>query len=369
MRVLYFLDSVGRGGAEMQALDVCRNAERFGIDMTFATARGGHLESDFRTSGVDFIRLDRKFPLDLYLISNLRRIIKENKIEIVHGYQAVDGLHLYLASRGLRNVKRVMSFQGFVPDRKNRLTLKYLIPRSHANLSVSNSLSEWLAAVDKLNTADFKVLYNGADPNRLAPTGRSIRKELSIPAEHLLLGMVANFYRDPRKDQLTICRALPRVMANIPELQFVFAGGIEPGAEDKMAECLQICIDNGIDDRVHFVGARSDVPDILADLDIFVFSSLHEGLPVAVTEAMLAGVPIIHSDIGPLMEATDHGKLAAVFPVGDHQRLGDLMIELGRDTNRRSELAASAKAHAIENFSIDAHMARLVEIYNEVISA
>src|SRR3982751_5864654 len=111
MRVLYFLDSVGRGGAEMQALDVCRNAAKYGIEMTFATARGGALEDDFRETGVYFERLDRKLPIDLYLASKLRRIIKDRRVDIVHGYQPVDWAHLYIAARSLGGVKRVLSYQ------------------------------------------------------------------------------------------------------------------------------------------------------------------------------------------------------------------------------------------------------------------
>ena len=80
MRVLYFLDSIGRGGAEMQALDVCRNAVEHGFEMTFLTARGGVLEDEFRDTGVYFERLERKLPVDLYLASKLRRIIKEAEL-------------------------------------------------------------------------------------------------------------------------------------------------------------------------------------------------------------------------------------------------------------------------------------------------
>lgn len=368
IKVLYYIDSLGRGGAETQALDVCRNAKRFGIDITLATARGGPLESDVIASGAEFIKLDRRLPVDIYLASQLRRLIRDKEIRIVHGYQAVDGVHLYLATRGLKHVKRVLSFQGFVPDRKNRISLRYLIPRMDANLSVSEGLRSWLSEKDALDTeTNFSVLYNGADPERLRPTGRSIREELGISRSALVFGMTANFYRDPRKDQLTICRALPKVFRELPEAHFVFAGGVEPGAEDKMADCLDQCLRNGIADRVHFVGSRSDVPDILSELDAFVFSSLQEGLPVAVTEAMLVGLPMIVSDIPPLLEATGGGKFAEIFPVGDAERLADLMVTLGKDGKRRQTAAAKAKEYAMANFSIDSHLGRLREIYESLL--
>ena len=128
------------------------------------------LEDDFVASGVEYIRLQRKFPVDLYLASQIRKIIEERSIEIVHGYQAVDGVHLYLASRGRKGVKRVLSFQGFIADKRNRVASRFLIPRMDANISVSRGLTNWLAKKDKLDTTrNFTVIYNGADPKRLVP--------------------------------------------------------------------------------------------------------------------------------------------------------------------------------------------------------
>lgn len=368
MKVLHLLDSVNRGGAEMQALDVCRNAARFGIEVTMVAAGGGTLENEFRNSGVEFIRLDRKLPVDLYLAFQIRRIVRDKEIEIVHGYQAVDGLHLYLATRGLKNVKRVLSFQGFISDRKNRITSKFLIPRTHANIAVSRGMQKWLADVDGLDTSrNFHVIYNGADPKRIEPSGKSLREELGLPADSLLVGMVANFYRDPRKDQLTVCKSLPRVFAEIENGHCVFAGKVGEGAEEKMADCISLCIDHGIADRVHFLGSRADVPDILTALDVFVFSSLHEGLPVAVSEAMLAGVPMIVSDIEPLREAVRDGEFGEIFPVGNEKALTEKLLMLLRDPATRADLASRAKTTALENFSIDAHLKGLKDLYGSLI--
>ncbi len=360
------LDTLGRGGAEMQVLDVCRNAARFGLQITVTAAGGGALEGAFAETGVELIRLSRKFPVDLYMASQLRRIIKDRGIEIVHGFQAVDGTHIYLAASGIKNVKKVLSFQGFVPDKRNRIALRLLIPRMDLNIVVSNGLKRWLSEHDHLNTNGFELLYNGADPARLRPTGRSIRGELGLPPDARLIGMIGNFYRDERKDQLTFCRALPAVLEQFPRLHCVFAGRIENGAEGKMADCLNFCIEHNLTDRVHFLGSRNDVPNILSELEVFVFSSLHEGLPVAVSEAMLARVPMIVSDIEPLLEATANGKYARVFPIRDEKALTGNIIDLLSDDETRVRLAEEAYQFASGNFSIYAHLKRLTELYQNL---
>jgi len=367
MRVLHFLDTTNRGGAETQVLDVCRNARDFGIELTFVTAQGGALEERFRESGADFVKLNRKFPVDLYLASQLRNIIKEKSIQVVHGHQAVEGLHLYLAARGLKGVRRVLSFHGgTVLDWKNRRALRFLIPRMHANVVVSEALKRNLAGADRLYVTDFTVIPNGADTERIKPTGKNLKRELELPDDRRLIGMVGNFYSEPRKDQLAVCRALPKIFAANPDVNMVFAGSIETGAEDKFADCLNFCLENGIADRVHFLGGRSDIGDILAALDVFTLSSFREGLPIVVLEAMLAGLPLVLSDIDPLVEVSDGGRCAEIFKTGDAEDLARRLSGLLENEARRHELAERAKDFAEKNYSIVAHLTALRALYERI---
>ena len=368
MRVIHFIDSLNLGGTETLTLDVCRNASKVGLDLTLVTCKGGTLQDQFEATGVDIVRIPRRLPIDPRTVQGLRRVIRERRAQVVHGHQAVDGIHLYLATLGLREVKTVLSYHGYLTDAKNRLALKTLIPRVDANIVVSGGLRDWLREKDGLDTSRLKVLYNGVDPARLRRTGRSVRSELGIAEHAPLAGMVGNFYRDPRKDQLTAVKALPHVFAQLPDAHFLFAGRLEPGAEEKLALCKELCEVSGIADRVHFLGPRSDVPDILAELDLFVISSLQEGLPIAFNEAMLAGTAVLASDIGPHVEASDGGKYAELFVTQDENELAHKMIALLTDAERRDALAAKARDFAIDTFSIDAHLKRLVSLYGSLVT-
>lgn len=372
MNVLYLLEGLDRGGAETQALDVCRNAKRHGINLVFATQLSGALEGEIRGTGIPFYLVRRKlsyrFPVDITVAYRLRKLIKEHKIQIVHGYQPIDGINLFLATRGLRNVKKVLSFQGFIQDSKHRRASQFLVSRMDANISVSNGLAKILQDEDGVNISkNFHTVYNGADPARIAPSGKSVRAELNIDPNAIVFGMTANFYRDRRKDQITICKALPKVFSQLGNAHFIFAGGIERGAEEKAGECMRICREAGISDRVSFLGSRNDVADILKALDVYVFSSYYEGLPVAVTEAMLAGVPMIVSDIEALREATGNGEYAEIFPVEDVETLSQKMLALAADEGARRTQAELAQQFARDNFSIDAHFRELKKIYEKLL--
>ena len=363
---MHILDSLNRGGAEMLALDLCRNARANNLDLTFVATGGGDLEADFRNSGVAFQRLERTLPVDVRLARRIGRIIKERRIDVVHTHQAVESLHAYLATRG-GPVKRVMTFHLCTADTKNRVALNLLTPRMHANVAVSYQLLKCLQQEAGFNTSErFHVVHNGVDPMRLEASGAELRTEMRVHDGALLLGMIGNFYPDGRKDQLTICRALPRVFAAAPTAHFLFVGGSFPSAPERMAACIALCRELGISERVHFLGKRSDIPDLLNCLDIYVQSSVNESLGIAVIEAMLKGLPVVVSDIGALLEVTGNGKYAATFRTGDAVDLADKLVGLCRDGPRRSGLGAQAKDWAMNHFSVESHIANLIKLYNQI---
>jgi L-malate glycosyltransferase len=366
MRILHLLDSLNRGGTETFVLDICRNAAANGFEMTFVATGSGTMEEDFQNSGVKIIKLPRRLPIDFSLVFKLRKIIKERKIEFIHAHQAVEGIHAYLAARGT-NTKTVLSYHAYAPDKKNRWTLKYLVPKVSANVVVSKFLLKYYAEEIGLNVnKNFRVLYNGVDNKRLTPTEKNLRDELKIDDDAMLFGMIGNFYVAERKDQMTLCESLPKVFAEFPNAHCIFAGGIENGAEGKFADCVKFCKANGINEKVHFLGVRNDVPDILALLDLFVFSSLHEGLPIALNEAMLAEVPLIVSDIEPLLEATENGKYAEIFQTKNADELSAKIIKLLQNKDLREDFAKRAKVFANETFSIEAHLSNLKSLYKSL---
>jgi glycosyltransferase involved in cell wall biosynthesis len=363
MKVLHILDSLNRGGTETLVLDVCRNARAQGLDLICVATSGGALEAEFQQAGMEFVRLQRRLPIDPRLVAQLRALIKERGVAVVHTHQAVEALHAHLATRGTR-VKQVMSFHLCTADAKNTRALKYLAPRMHANVAVSRDLLACLRTSAGFDTRrNFHVVYNGVDEHRLKPAGGDLRAELKLDPDALLVGMIGNFYADGRKDQLTVCRALPQLFAAAPSAHFVFVGAHAPAAAQAFDECVRVCQAQGIAERVHFTGARADIPNVLRALDLFVFSSRADSFGVAVVEAMMAGVPAIVSDIGALREVTDDGCYARLFRAGDADDLARRLLELAGDRAGRAELGARGRQWAGAQFGIAAHIARLRELY------
>lgn len=366
MKILHTLDSLNRGGTEMLILDVCRNARANKLNISFAATGGGDLEEDFKNSGVDFFRLQRRLPIDFSVIKNLREIIRANDIDIVHAHQAVEGIHAYFACRGTK-AKLVLSFHGYIADAKNRFILKFLIPRTAANVTVSQEFLRWLKEKDKLDaTRNFQVIYNGIDKKRLVGSGKNLKRELNFPDEILLFGMIGNFYAAPRKDQLTVCQGLPDFFRRVPQARFIFVGRAEENSDYQ--KCVNFCKASSIENKVSFLGKREDVADILQSLDVFVLSSRHESFGIAAVEAMLTKTPAILSDIEPLLEVSREGDYAIIFPTGDSTQLTEKLIEIAENKNLRKDLANKAFDFAEENFSIETHLRELKKLYEKILS-
>ena len=349
-------------------LDVCRNARANGLDLTFVATGGGDLENEFRDSGVDFIRLKRKLPVDLATALELRRIITERGIQVMHSHQPVEALHLYLATRG-SSTKKALTLHGVYPGTKNELALRFVLPRMDARIAVSRNLLQELKGNQTLAGANCFLINNGVDPARLQSSGRKLRGELGLTDDELLLGMVGNFQPVAQKDQLTVCRALPAIFNRFPRAHFAFAGARSAAAPDLFDKCVELCRQQGIGDRVHFVGKRTDVADVLASLDIFVLSSLREGSPISVIEAMMAGVPTVLSDIPALREISNEGEHAALFRTGDADDLAAKLIALVTDEGERQRFAPGARQWVLEHFGIDRHIADLVRLYDSLVSS
>ena len=367
MKILHVLDSLSRAGAEMLVLDVCRNAAANDLDLSFAALGGGPLERDFENSGVKYLRLQRRLPVDPFVVSSLRKFIKQNDIDVVHAHQAVDGLHAYLATLGT-GVRRVLTYQGHFADQKNRSALRYLVPRVSANISCSKGLLTWIKE-QGIDTTGFRVVYNGVDRKRLQYAGASLREELCVAPGATIFGMVAHFHPAPRKDQITLCKAFVRAAQQLPDAHLVVVGkAVGDQGLAKLERCKAICKAGSVTDRVHFLGQRDDLAKVTNGLDIHVFSSLHEGLPIALMEAMLTKKPLVLSDIEPHLEASNSGKYALMFRTQDDEDLAAKMLELAANEKLRFELADSAYRYAVETFSIETHISHLKEVYLELLA-
>jgi glycosyltransferase involved in cell wall biosynthesis len=210
----------------------------------------------------------------------------------------------------------------------------------------------WLARPEVIYTSETDRTRDGRHPSHVVALGIDLdRFEGGRPAlrsDRPLVGNVARLA--PQKDHATLIEAARLV----PEAEFVVAGDGELREElERRAE----------GSSVRFIGARADVPDLLASFDVFAFPSLYEGLCVAVIEAQAAGVPVVATPVGGIRETVVDGETGLLVPPRDPQAVAAAIRRLLDDRELARRLADEARRRVGERFSEQRMVEETLRLY------
>jgi glycosyltransferase involved in cell wall biosynthesis len=205
------------------------------------------------------------------------------------------------------------------------------------------------------------VIPNGFIVPESPPDPECFRRTLEIPPGTLLIGAAGRF--NALKDYATFVRAAARTIGSHSNVHVVMAGR---GLDVQNAELVGWIAETGYADRFHLLGERSDLPAVLASLDVFCLSSLHEGLPNVVGEAMAVGVPCVVTDAGDA--ALLVGDTGLVVPPADDMALAaalQAVIQMSREERR--ERGRRARDRIVRCFSMEAIRTRFEHLYGELV--
>jgi glycosyltransferase involved in cell wall biosynthesis len=248
--------------------------------------------------------------------------------------------------------------------RRRRMALRWAFRRSGAVVAVSEaSRAELLARVGQ-PPGGIHVIHNGI---RFVPADRGdgVRRELGAAPDESVIVAVGNLY--PVKGHLFLLKALAVLRDRHPELKWRLAiagtdgfGGTAGGEGPTLRRFAE---EHGLADRLHLLGFRTDVPDLLAAADIFAMPSLSEGLPMALLEAMFAGKAIVASAVGGIPEVISHEREGLLVPPGDPDGLAAALVRLLIDETLRRAMGNEARKRAEEAFSIEAMANEYERVY------
>jgi glycosyltransferase involved in cell wall biosynthesis len=208
------------------------------------------------------------------------------------------------------------------------------------------------------------------DLDRFHPdrSGWGIRTELGLSHEAPLVGMVAHLTK--WKGHEDFIRIALRLSEHVPGVRFVVAGGpiYETEGHEGYAEALRRrTVDLGLAGRVLFLGARDDVPEILAATDVLVHCpTAPEPFGRVVAEAMAVGRPVVASNAGGIPEIVEHDVTGLLVPPGDVRGFADAVQRLLAHTALRHSLGAAARHRAEQLFAVGPHAERVLQAYREI---
>lgn len=296
IRILHIVTYMGRGGLETMLMNYYRAIDRAKVQFDFLTHRDFRADYDdeIEALGGKIYRLPNLNPFSRSYLGALDRFFREHpEYRIVHSHlDCMSAIPLKAAKKHGVPVRIGHAHNSNQP-RDAKYLLKLFFKRMIAGqatqlFACSEEAGRWM-----FGNADFRVLNNAIDAGKYAfdaDIRSTVRRELGLPADALVVGHVGRF--DPQKNH----RFLVEIFEKMPEdarLLLVGDGVLRPDVEQQ-AEAL------GIRDRVLFTGVRTDVDRLLQAMDVFLMPSLFEGLPVSIVEAQAAGLPCLISDKVPI---------------------------------------------------------------------
>jgi len=335
------------GGASVHVRDLCRGLAARGIATTVVVGGEGPYLDDLARHGVDAVRvpsLDRAVhPLrDAAAFAALRRILARLRPDVVATHTAKAGAlgRAAAASLGLPAVHTPhgwpFEMQVAAPQVAAWRVAERLLARLPATLvDVSEHERDRALAAGVGRRAQHTVVHNG-----VPDVGPALRADPAADPPRLV--MVARF--EAQKDHAALLRALAR-LARLPwSADLVGDGPLEPAARAQVRAA-------GLADRVRFLGARTDVPRILAAAQVAVLTTRWESLPLAVLEAMRAGLPVVATAVGGIPEAVDDGVSGLLVPPGDDIALVAALRRVLDDPALRASMGVQGRRRYLRRFT------------------
>jgi glycosyltransferase involved in cell wall biosynthesis len=384
LRVAHLIEALGPGGAERLLYTNLKYLDPGRVSSTVVTLfpHADHWKEPIRRLGVEVVSLGCRGVRDLpAAVARLRAWLRRSRPDLLHTHLWAANVVGRVAGR-LSGVPVISSVHnpdyepeawadGSAVSLRKRWAVRE-IDRWTARLGCERmvAVSEYVrqSTHSRLGFPLDRVdlLYNPIDAEAFAPRagrGRAeVLGELGLPADSLVLLNVARL--SPQKGLLYAVRALPAVRAQHPRAHLVSAGALtDPQWHARLkAEVREL----GIEQYVHILGPRRDIPDLLRACDLFVFPSLHEGLGIALVEAMAAGCACVATRTGPIPEVVRDRVDGWLVPPGDAAALAEAASALLADPARRASLAAAAAESALTRFQPRPAADRLAEIYEAV---
>jgi len=362
----------GIGGSESQALVFFQTLDEPGVDVslvilgdnpTFAAAvaeRTGIVIERLGPAGADCLRPE--------ILVRYWRLLMRRRHDVVHLFGLRQELATRLLSRlagvpvVISGIRGLESHRSHWQCRLNRWTGRWV------DLWISNSeqVRGVFLARDGLPADRVIVVPNGVPVPDRPPDRQRARRRLaaacSLDPERLLVGCVANLL--PHKRQEDLLAAMTLLQGEGVDCDLVLVGRREGHAVFIEREVARL----GMAERVHLLGYRSDVRDLLPALDVFALASEKEGLPAAILEAMAAAVPVVTTAVAEAPHVVADGETGYVVPVGDPARIAEAIARLARDRDGRQRMGLAGMERARRLYSDRRLAARLVGIYREQLS-
>lgn len=369
MKILQTCMSLSWGGMEMYTLHTANLLIKAGHEVNLLCAINSRLQAEAEKAGIKCFPLGIKVQI-LSSIVKLTGIIRKNNYDIIHTHASNDlwllvpSLYFSMNHTPLLLTKHVGS--GVI---KKDFLHRMLYNRVDKALAISEVIKRNLIETTPLSKKRIELLHDAIDINRFNPAvidNRKVRIEFGIKQDEIVIGMTGRF--SPGKGHEEFLAAARELNANYNNLRFMIVGEASRGENNYAESIKEKAVLYGLKEKIIFTGYRSDIPEILAAFDIFLFPSHAEAFGLALIEAMSMELPTVCSNSDGVLDIAVEGITSFMFAKGD---IKDLIMKVGtliKSTDKRKEFGKAGRERVISNFSFDLYTKKLTDIYKKQLS-
>jgi len=368
IKVAYLIETAGRAGAETALVNLVRHLDRERYLPVAATGGPGWLADELRALGADvhYIPSTEGTRFSTRTLAAILRLLRDQRPHVVHAFLFQMNLHGTIAARLLRiPVIAGVGSKHYQSAKWRRIMGWRLIARLSSVVTVNSChLGDAFRRYARPPAPDkVVVIPNGVDAQRFAhPRPRSaVRQELGIPDSAPVIGTVGR--TDPVKGHRFLIEAMADIAHHFPHARLVVVGAkVTP----EFAALRRLAVIFGVDDKVVFTGAREDVPDLLAAMDLFVLPSLSEGMSNALLEAMAAGLPIVATTAGGNPEVIGEDGAGVLVKPGSPVELAQAICPLLHDPEAARAMGGRARRRVVARYGLAQVASAYCSIYDRL---
>jgi glycosyltransferase involved in cell wall biosynthesis len=364
-RVTFLSHAFMVGGAEEMVLNLVRHLPPRFEPTVMCINQAGPIGEEIRKTGVPFKVLGLtpgiSRPFD---VLRLRDALHAWSPTIVHTFLLTGSLYGRFAAM-MAGVPVVIGTEVNIYENKQPMHARFerwLMRGTDAVIASAASVKDYYVAQVGADPARVEVIYNAVDWAQLQSTTTrdAFRAAIGVPLEAPVAGIIA---------RLTEQKAHPVLFEAMADPALSSLHLIVVGDGELRADLVSRADAAGLSSRIHFLGARRDLGNILSAIDIFTMPSYWEGLPLSMVLAMGAGLPVVASRVAGIPEVVSDGESGLLVDAGNSAQLAHALATLVKDGELRARLGRNARAFVLPRFGVDGYVDSIVNLYDRLLDA
>lgn len=363
MKILHFSSAKTWRGGEQQIAYLFEELQQKGIQQWIFCVKKSALANYCQQEKIPHFTYQKRFSTNPFIGYQLKQLSTRLQIDLIHLHDAHSHTFGYISTLLGNKMPFVLSRRVDFPVKNNWLSYqKYNHPSIQRILSVSHYVQQILAPAIK-NQSKLQVVHSGVDTTRFQNTNQHIlRATYDISKETIIIGNVAAIA--PHKDYFTFVDTAVILLKNKQSFKFLIIGG-DGGEATLIKAYIQ---EKGVTDHFILTGFRKDIPQILPEIDIFLFTSKEEGLGTSVIDAISCGISVVATNAGGVPEIIRDGENGFLAPVKDAALLAEKVMHLLTHPNTKERFIQNGQAVALQ-FSKEEMARKTLGVYQEILTA